>query len=276
MNTPRAVLQSLPSLPPSITQKFQGALVAILMTSFSLAQAEEQKNTSNIQIKETIQWEDLSQVFEGFTRMLKYDPEHKTWNIGYGTDIGEKNTAWPYGSFADDVVDCMEKENLTKDEIRNILQGRQWISEELGKKLFSMRYDKRKEIVSHKYEILYNKKFTSLPEIVQYAVVDFSYNMRGEWGIFPSPGFPGFPEACKALRDEDWPKLAHEITDSKYADQVGPRAWYWVTQLVKLSGKPLKTMTSDVKQEVKSFQKVKEDVDMRIAQVLSRKQKNNG
>ncbi len=106
-----------------------------------------------------------------------------------------------------------------------------------------------------RYEELYAKKFTDLPVVVQKMLVDFSYNMRGEYGILPAPGFPGFPEACKALRDENWTKFAHEIAESDYADDVGPRrAGYWVYQLTQLAGKPLKTMTPDVQKEVKDFQ----------------------
>jgi hypothetical protein len=83
-------------------------------------------------------------------------------------------------------------------------------------------------MLTTKYEELVQKKFTDLPVVVQNMLVDFSYNMRGEYGIFPASGFPGFPEACKALQREDWAAFAHEIAESAYADQVGPRrAGYW-------------------------------------------------
>lgn len=160
--------------------------------------------------------------------------------------------------------------------IRDILQGSENISEELGKKLFELRYDRRKTMLTTKYEELFQKKFTDLPVVVQNMLVDFSYNMRGEYGIFPAPGFSGFPEACKALEKEDWAKLAHEIAESPYADQVGPRrAGYWVYQLTKLSDKPLTAMTGDVKQEVRSFKKVKPEMEARIEMILTHNGKRN-
>ncbi len=123
-----------------------------------------------------------------------------------------------------------------------------------------------------KYEELFQKKFTDLPLVVQNMLVDFSYNMRGEYGIFPAPGFSGFPEACKALQREDWALFAHEIAESTYADQVGSRrAGYWVYQLTQLSEKPLTAMTGDVREEVRSFNKVKPEMEARIAHILSRK-----
>ncbi len=156
------------------------------------------------------------------------------------------------------------------------MQGDEAISEDLGKKLFELRYDRRKEMLTTKYEELFQKKFSDLPEVVQKMLVDFSYNMRGEYGIFPSDGFPGFPEACKALKREDWAAFAHEIAESDYADDVGPRrAGYWVYQLTKLSEKPLAAMTGEVRQEVKSFKKVKPEIDSRIAMILAHNGKRN-
>jgi hypothetical protein len=151
----------------------------------------------------------------------------------------------------------MKNEELSDTTIRDILDGSVEISEKLGKKLFEMRYNRRRVIMNNKYEELFQKKFTDLPEVVQYMIVDFSYNMRGEYGIFPAPGFPGFPESCKALQREDWAAFAHEIAESDYARDVGPRrAGYWVYQLIQLSDKPLEKMTPVVKQEVKSYETV--------------------
>lgn len=125
-------------------------------------------------------------------------------------------------------------------------------------------------MLTKKYEELFQKKFTDLPVVVQNMLIDFSYNMRGEYGIFPAPGFPGFPQACKALQREDWADLAHEIAESTYADQVGPRrAGYWVYQLTQLSEKPLTAMTGDVRQEVRSFKKVKPEMEARIGVILA-------
>ena len=219
------------------------------MMSSPLVQSEEVPKYLPLETKQTIPWEDLSQLFEGFTSKLKYDPEQGTWNIGYGTDIGKKKSTWPYGTYAEDVAQLLKNEGLSNEIIRDILQGNQALSEDLGKKLFELRYDRRKAMLTTKYEELFQKKFIDLPEVVQNMLVDFSYNMRWEYGILPAPGFPGFTDACKALEKEDWAKMAHEIAESPYADQVGPRrAGYWVYQLTKLSDKPLNEMTKDVTQ----------------------------
>jgi len=239
------------------------------MMSAPLAQSAE-TTESLPQTKQAIPWEDLSQLFEGFTSKLKYDPEQGTWNIGYGTDIGKKKSTWPYGTYAEDVAQLLKNEGLSNEIIRNILQWSEGISEELGRKLFELRYDRRKAMLTTKYEELFQKKFADLPLVVQNMLVDFSYNMRWEYGIFPTDGFSGFPEACKALQREDWAAFAHEIAESDYADDVGPRrAGYWVYQLTQLSHKPLNEMTKDVKQEVKSYKTVKPEMEARIEMILA-------
>lgn len=241
------------------------------MTSASLAQTQESPQQSlSIAQQQALPWEELSQIFEGFTPKLKYDPNRKTWNIGYGTDIGKKQSKSPYGTYAQDVVELMRNEGLSEEKIRNIFHGSENISEDLGKKLFEMRYDRRKAMLTTKYEELFQKKFADLPVVVQNMLVDFSYNMRGEFGIFPAPGFPGFPAACKALERGDWAAFAHEIAESDYANDVGPRrAGYWVYQLTQLSEKPLEKMTPDVKQEVKSYETVKPEMEARIQVILA-------
>gem|GEM_PF-1832764 len=140
-----------------------------------------------------------------------------------------------------------------------------------------MRYKTRNNILSDRYEELFQKKFTDLPPVVQNMLVDFSYNMRGEEGILPSPGFPGFPEACKALQKENWADMAHEIAESRYADQVGPRrAGYWIYQLTQLTDKPLQSMTQDVQEEVKDFKAVQKEIEIRIAHILKQRKEIRG
>lgn len=166
---------------------------------------------------------------------------------------------------------------ISRAEIRAILTGEKTITQKLAQELFDMRYEKRKNMLTQRYEELYQKKFTDLPEKVQKMLVDFSYNMRGEYGILPAPGFPGFPQACQALQEQNWAKLAHEIAESAYADQVGPRrAGYWVYQLTKLSEKPLTAMTKDVKAEVRSFKKVQPEIESKIASILREKINGEG
>lgn len=279
MNTSRAVLYGPQTFPTSSLLSPVGAykilVASILMMSTPIVQSEEVSDHPPV-IVQTIPWEELSQLFEGFTPKLKYDPKRKTWNIGYGTDIGKKKSTWPYGTYAQDVAELLKKEGLSDATIRNIFQGSETISDDLGKKLFEMRYDRRKAMLTAKYEELFQKKFTDLPEVVQNMLVDFSYNMRGEYGIFPVDGFSGFPEACKALQREDWAAFAHEIAESPYANQVGPRrAGYWVYQLTQLSEKPLEKMTTDVKQEVKSYETVKPEIEARIQMILAHNNPEN-
>lgn len=237
-----------------------------------MVQAQEVQPTIPSKTQETIAGEDLSQMFEGFTPKLKYDPAHSTWALWYGTDIGKKKSTWPYGTFADDIAALMQKEWLSNEAIRDILDGTKTISEELAKKLFDLRYEKRKEMLIVRYEELFHKKFVDLPMVVQDALVDFSYNMCGKDGILS-----GFPEACKALKDENWPKFADEIADSKYADQVGSRrAGYWVTKIVWLSEKPLETMTKNVQEEVDWYKKVEPEIERLLAQIRRDKRENEG
>ncbi len=51
---------------------------------------------------------------------------------------------------------------------------------------------------------------------------------------------------------------------------MGPRrAGYWVYQLTELSRKPIQAMTSDVKEEVKSFKEVQPEIEARIEMILA-------
>jgi hypothetical protein len=164
----------------------------------------------------------------------------------------------------------MQSIGFSDTKIQSLLQGNEPIDEDLAQRFFSLRYLKKRSTLILSYEKLCDKKFTNLPSIIQKALVDFSYNMCGETGIFPSPGFSGFPEACKALKNEDWALFAHEIAESTYATQVGPRrAGYWVYQLTQLSDKPLTAMTGDVRAEVRSFKKVKPEMEERIRIILA-------
>lgn len=272
MNTSRAVLCSPHAIstphPRFPLQTYQILVASILMMSPLTAQSQDTSHTP--EAPKVVPWEDMSQLFEGFTPKLKYDPEHSTWNIWYGTDIGQKLSHWPYGTYAEDVAELLKQEWLTLQAIENILNGSSSLSQDLAKKLFDMRYEYRKDMLILRYQELFHKKFTDLPLVVQNMLVDFSYNMRGTSWILPSPWFPWFPEAYKALQKEDWAAFAHEIADSNYADQVWPRrAGYWVYQLTELSRKPLQAMTSDVKEEVASYEKVQPEIEARIEMILA-------
>lgn len=83
----------------------------------------------------------------------------------------------------------MLQKGISRETIRDIFQGKETITPELAKSLFDLRYNRRKTMLSSHYETLYQKKFADLPEEVQKMLVDFSYNMRGEYGILPAPGF---------------------------------------------------------------------------------------
>lgn len=112
---------------------------------------------------------------------------------------------------------------MDDENIRSLMHGKKTISEDIAEILFEMRYEKRAEIIERKYSEISGKNFSHLPSVVQKMLVDFSYNMRGEYGIFPHKMRAGFPNACDALIRGDWITMANEIADSNYAREVGAR-----------------------------------------------------
>lgn len=151
------------------------------------------------------------------------DPQSKTFVIGYGTDVGTHTDTWPYASYSLDVAGLLREEGMDDESIKKIIHGEKNITDDTAEKLFMMRYERRKKIIEKKYRELSNKNFDELPEVVQKMLIDFSYNMRGEYGIFPHEERIGFPNACEALLREDWINFANEIADSNYAREVGAR-----------------------------------------------------
>lgn len=83
MNTSRAVLCSPHAIstphPRFPLNTYKILVASILMMSLSPAQSQE--SSQSLEAQKVIPGEDMSQLFEGFTPKLKYDPEYSTWNI---------------------------------------------------------------------------------------------------------------------------------------------------------------------------------------------------
>lgn len=154
---------------------------------------------------------------------MKTDSQSGTLVIGHGTDVGERLEKWPYASYALDVAEKLRQEGMNDEAIRQLIHGEKNITHDTAEVLFEMRYERREKMIQDEYEKISQKKFSSLPEVVQKMLVDFSYNMRGEYGIFPHGERVGFPNACAALLANDWITFANEIADSNYAREVGAR-----------------------------------------------------
>lgn len=169
---------------------------------------------------------------------MKKDTQSHTLVIGHGTDVGHRLEQWPYATYALDVSERLRKEGMSDETIRQLIHGEKNISHDAAEKLFLMRYERREKLIQEEYEKISKKNFSNLPEVVQKMLVDFSYNMRGEYGIFPHEERVGFPNACAALIAEDWITFANEIADSNYAREVGARrAGLWIDALRKLAEK---------------------------------------
>lgn len=154
---------------------------------------------------------------------MKLDTESNTFVVGHGTDVGKLMGTWPYATYGQDVAELLRSEGMEDDSIRKVIHGETDITDDIAEKLFMMRYERRKKIIEEKYTEFSKKSFEKLPQVVQKMLVDFSYNMCGEYGIFAHEDRIGFPKACAALLREDWITFANEIADSNYAIQVGAR-----------------------------------------------------
>ena len=154
---------------------------------------------------------------------MKTDTESHTLVIGHGTDVGQRLESWPYASYGLDIAEKLKEQGMDNEAIRQLIHGEKNITHNTAEVLFEMRYKRREKIIQDEYEKIAQKKFSHLPEVVQKMLVDFSYNMRGEYGIFPHDDRIGFPDACAALIREDWITMANEIADSNYAREVGAR-----------------------------------------------------
>lgn len=81
------------------------------------------------------------------------------------------------------------------------MHGEKDITLEEAEDLFDMRYTPRYQKIK-KY---CGKHWTTYPSVIQSILVDMSYNLKGESGIFPNgPLYPGFPDAVTALNKRDW------------------------------------------------------------------------
>lgn len=194
---------------------------------------------SATRVVKVLGWEitgpEISKKFEWFTPRIKTDEQSGTLVIGHGTDVGHRLEWWPYASYGRDVAERLRQEGMNDDNIRQLIHGEKNISQDAAEKLFLMRYERREKMIHDEYEKISQKKFSDLPEVVQKMLVDFSYNMCGEYGIFPHDDRVGFPDACAALLREDWITCANEIADSNYAREVGARrAWLWIEALREL------------------------------------------
>lgn len=186
-------------------------------------------------LNEEISGPEISKKFEWFTPRMKIDSQSGTLVIGHGTDVGERLEKWPYASYGLDVAEKLKQEGMNNEAIRQLIHGEKNITHDTAEVLFEMRYERREKMIQDKYENISQKKFSDLPEVVQKMLIDFSYNMRGEYGIFPHDDRVGFPNACAALIREDWITFANEIADSNYAREVGARrAWLWIDALREL------------------------------------------
>jgi len=186
-------------------------------------------------LNEEISGPEISKKFEWFTPRMKTDEQSHTLVIGHGTDVGHRLEWWPYASYALDVAEKLKQVGMSDENIRQLIHGEKNITRDTAEVLFEMRYERREKMIQDEYEKISQKKFSSLPEVVQKMLVDFSYNMRGEYGIFPHDERVGFPNACAALLREDWIEFANEIADSNYAREVGARrAWLWIEALREL------------------------------------------
>lgn len=113
------------------------------------------------------------------------------------------------------------------------------------------------------------KNWNTYPPLIRNMLVDMSYNLNGELGIFPNGAYSGFPDAVIALNRGDWVSFMNAIADSKYArDDVGPRrvgAWFKLIIRDLLHGR-----TTGLSQEARDIlahytSKYKKDIDAQMA-----------
>ncbi len=70
-------------------------------------------------------------VFEGFAPTMHIDTNNKsatTYAIGYGTNIGTKQNAYPFGSFGKDVAQYLKTHGHTTESIKQIMHGEKSIT----------------------------------------------------------------------------------------------------------------------------------------------------
>ena len=131
------------------------------------------------------------------------------------------------------------------------MHGEKTINPSMAEDLFLMRYIPRyQKIKAH-----CGKKWYSYPKNIQAMLVDLSYNLKWEYGIFPTRWYPGFPDAVKALNAGNYKKFSNEIATSNYADQVGSRrAGMWLKEIEKRQlGNNSKWLVRDTKTLITGF-----------------------